>query len=202
MIESLFATSLYKAPVAASSVVKRLNPQLLREIEDLAHDDQAGIEWSQKNYANGFTSYASANQMHKFSPTFADLELLIRKHVQTYLKSLKLQVKPRDLQMSTCWVNVMDSDSSHSLHIHPHSVISGTYYVQMPKNSSAIRFEDPRYAQFMARPPVDPGAPPKLQTHFAVPATAGDLILFESWLKHEVPRNSSKTPRISISFNY
>jgi len=26
--------------------------------------------------------------------------------------------------------------------------------------------------------------------------------LWESWLRHEVPANAAKTPRISISFNY
>ena len=31
---------------------------------------------------------------------------------------------------------------------------------------------------------------------------AGNVILFESWLRHEVPTNQAKTERISISFNY
>jgi uncharacterized protein (TIGR02466 family) len=30
----------------------------------------------------------------------------------------------------------------------------------------------------------------------------GTVFLWESWLRHEVPPNQARTPRISISFNY
>jgi len=198
-IQSYFATSISHGALSAA---RRLNPQLLNEIYNLSEEDEAGIAWSEKNYAGGFTSYASANQMHKMSPTFAALEKEIRKDVIKFVKSLRLNTPLKALEMTTCWVNIMGPNSSHSAHIHPHSVVSGTYYVQMPKRASAIRFEDPRYAHFMARPPVEPKADEKFQTHVSLAARPGDLILFESWLRHEVPMNSSKEPRISISFNY
>jgi uncharacterized protein (TIGR02466 family) len=35
-----------------------------------------------------------------------------------------------------------------------------------------------------------------------VPAEQGALVLFESWLRHEVPSNPVAAERISISFNY
>jgi uncharacterized protein (TIGR02466 family) len=35
-----------------------------------------------------------------------------------------------------------------------------------------------------------------------VAAKVGQVVLFESWLRHEVPPNPSKAPRISISFNF
>ena len=31
---------------------------------------------------------------------------------------------------------------------------------------------------------------------------AGRVVLFESWLRHEVPPNQSSSERVSISFNY
>jgi uncharacterized protein (TIGR02466 family) len=34
------------------------------------------------------------------------------------------------------------------------------------------------------------------------PAAAGSLLLFESWLRHEVAPNGVKAERISVSFNY
>ena len=34
------------------------------------------------------------------------------------------------------------------------------------------------------------------------PARAGNLILFESWLRHGVASNTASGERISISFNY
>ena len=191
-IQTHFATSISHGALSAA---RRLNPQLLAEIFNLSEEDEAGIAWSEKNYAGGFTSYASANQMHKTSPTFAALEKEIRKEVLKFIKNLKLTVAPKTVEMTTCWVNIMGPNCAHTAHIHPHSVVSGTYYVQMPKGASALRFEDPRYALFMARPPGPP-------THASFTARPGDLILFESWLRHDVPMNSSQDPRISISFNY
>jgi uncharacterized protein (TIGR02466 family) len=35
-----------------------------------------------------------------------------------------------------------------------------------------------------------------------LPAQAGSLVLFESWLRHAVPPNPSQSPRVSVSFNY
>jgi len=40
------------------------------------------------------------------------------------------------------------------------------------------------------------------QTWVSIAAQAGSLLLFESWLRHEVPANPVNAERISISFNY
>lgn len=190
-----FATGIYHTPLRA----KNLTAELLREALVLRDDDKAGRDWSKENYPKGYTSYASANQMHKMSPTFSLLEEKIRKDVVLFLKKLKLNFNNKNLQMNTCWVNIMETGCTHSLHIHPQSIISGTYYLQIPQGASAIRFEDPRYSSFMSRPPLKQSAP---QTHLSLQAQEGDLVLFESWLRHDVPLNKSKEPRISISFNY
>jgi uncharacterized protein (TIGR02466 family) len=38
--------------------------------------------------------------------------------------------------------------------------------------------------------------------HVTYPVEAGQVILFESWLRHEVAANPVDAERISISFNY
>ena len=38
----------------------------------------------------------------------------------------------------------MEKGAVHTPHIHPHSVVSGTYYVTVRRGCGAIRFEDPR----------------------------------------------------------
>jgi uncharacterized protein (TIGR02466 family) len=45
-------------------------------------------------------------------------------------------------------------------------------------------------------------APQGKPLYVEIPAEEGRFILFESWLRHEVPPNLSKKPRVSISFNY
>ena len=96
----------------------------------------------------------------------------------------------------------MPARSVHSLHLHPTSFISGTYYVAVPKGAGALKFEDPRLASLMAAPPRRTDAPQRFRSFVSVPARAGDLLLFESWLRHEVPPARFDGERISISFNY
>ena len=52
---------------------------------------------------------------------------------------------------------------------------------------------------------VDPGASAARRRNrpwVTIPARTGQLVLFESWLRHEVPANRDARERISISFNY
>jgi uncharacterized protein (TIGR02466 family) len=90
----------------------------------------------------------------------------------------------------------------HTSHIHPHSVISGTTYVNMPTETSAIKFEDPRSAMMMAAPVRKIDARDEMRSFFYVAPDVGDVLLWESWLRHEVPVNMAEDERISISFNY
>jgi len=179
-----------------------LNRQLLREVRDLMDLDEAGRAWSKQHYKNGFTTFASANELQKFSPTFQKLEELIDHRVKSFARALDFDLGGSLLKMTTCWVNVMNQNTNHSLHLHPLSVISGTYYVSVPAGAPAIKFEDPRLSSFMHAPPRRSSCRPKNRTHLSVPAKPGSLVLFESWMRHEVPVHTGRTPRVSISFNY
>lgn len=202
-MKKVFPTMIYNARLtSSSSALKKLNAQILLEADDISSLDAAGLEWSKENYRNGFTSYASANALQKSSPTFADLERKIDAHVKKFSKALELNLGGRPLKMVSCWINVMQKNTIHSMHLHPLSVISGTYYVSLPKGSSPIKFEDPRLSSFMAMPPRKEKCREENRSHIEVAAKAGDLVLFESWLRHEVPLQPVKEPRVSVSFNY
>jgi len=198
---ALFPTLVYSAPLQAGEW-QIFNKRLLRECLQLRLDDEAGRRWSKTNYPGGYTSYHSAHRMHQLSPTFAALERCIDAHVRKYARKLELDLEGRDLAMTDCWVNIMPRQVVHSLHLHPLATLSGTYYVQTPKSSSGLKFEDPRLDRFMAAPPKRADARAEHRPWFVVPAQAGNLVLFESWLRHEVPPNPSATERVSVSFNY
>jgi len=200
-IHTLFPTLIHHARLPATGW-RTFNNRLLRECLQLREDDVAGQRWSKRNYPGGYTSYNSVSRMHQLSPTFAQLERKLNRHVKSYARALSLDLEGRELSMTDCWVNIMPTRVVHSLHLHPLSTISGTYYVQTPKHSSAIKFEDPRLDRFMAVPPRTSDCKPEHRPWFSVAAEAGSLILFESWLRHEVPPNQSAKERISISFNY
>lgn len=196
-----FATSVYSAPLQARGATK-LNDELAQECAQLEAFDQAGRKWSEKNYPGGYTSYASMNELHRFSSTFEGLEKKIGRHVRAYAKALDFDLRGREVFMTDCWVNVMPPFTTHGLHLHPLSFVSGTYYVRTPEGCPGIKFEDPRLDRFMAAPPRKANVQPINETFVTYPAIAGNVVLFESWLRHEVPANQSEEERISISFNY
>ena len=197
--QALFPTLVYSARLHATDW-QALNDKLRRECRQLRNDDAAGRRWSAKNYPGGYTSYDSASRMHRMSPTFAALERRLNRHVRAFAHSLELDVQARPLEMTDCWVNIMPRHVFHGLHLHPLSTISGTYYVSTPRGSSGLKLEDPRLERFMASPPRNPRS--RYRPWVVVPAEAGKVVLFESWLRHEVPPNPVAGERISISFNY
>jgi uncharacterized protein (TIGR02466 family) len=200
-IESLFPTLIYSAPLNTART-RGLNSRLLRECLQLRSDDAAGRRWSKKNYPGGYTSYNSAARLYEVSPTFAELRGKLDGHVKKFVRELELDLSQRELAMTDCWVNIMRRRVVHSWHLHPLATISGTYYVQTPRGCPGLKFEDPRLERFMAAPPRKAKCKKELRPWLVLPARAGNVVLFESWLRHEVPPNTADGERISISFNY
>jgi uncharacterized protein (TIGR02466 family) len=196
-----FSTRVYRQLLARSNN-SRFNAELLKETYQLRDNDLVGQKWSRKSYPGGYTSYSSMSRLHRFSSTFEALEKKIRRHVLKFADELDYDLEGRELSMTDCWVNIMPKQTTHGLHIHPVSTISGTYYVKTPKGCSSIKFEDPRLTNFMATPPRKLNCRPENRQFVEYPAEAGNVILFESWLRHEVPPNPVKGERVSISFNY
>ena len=197
MLHTLFATRLYSADVGSPALLE----QLSKSIRALADDDRAGRAWSKDHGYPGYTSYASLNDLPKRDPAFADLARRLARHAATFASecAFDLARKPR---LDSLWVNLLRGSGHHSAHIHPHSIISGTLYVAVPKGSGAIRFEDPRLPMMMAAPPRRKDAPEDLQSFVTVEPRSGLLLMWESWLRHEVLRGNGKAERLSISFNF
>ena len=199
----LFSTQIYQEKITPKVIaLKSLLKEITIESFQIKKLDAAGRLWSKLNYPNGYTSYSSLDQVHQMSSTFGELEKLIRIHVAKFLKNLDYNVTVQNLKMTDCWVNIMSKNTIHTAHLHPKSIISGTFYVLAPKDCSGIKFHDPRTAQFMNTPQIKSSAKIHNQRFFTLNPKPGDIVLFESWLMHEVPLNISKEPRISISFNY
>jgi uncharacterized protein (TIGR02466 family) len=199
--QALFPTLIYTGRLRGRGLTT-LNGRLLRECRQLRADDAAGRRWSARNYAGGYTSYGSANRMHELSPTFATLARALDAHVARFARTLEFDLTGRALAMTDCWVNIMGRGGSHGLHLHPLSTLSGTYYVAAPPHASGLKFEDPRLERYMAAPPRRARGRRARSPWVVLQARSGSLVLFESWLRHEVPPNASAGERVSISFNY
>lgn len=197
MTRALFVTKLYEAEVGDAALLG----ELAHSIRTLAQDDAAGRRWSSEHRYSGYTSYASLNDLPRRDPAFADLAKTLPKHAAEFAKecAFELRRKPR---LDSLWINLLKGGGHHSGHIHPHSLISGTFYVEVPRGPGAIRFEDPRLPLMMAAPPRDRDAPQELQPFVTIEPRPGLLLMWESWLRHEVLPATGRGERLSISFNF
>jgi uncharacterized protein (TIGR02466 family) len=194
-IETLFITRLYRAELP-----RGINAALAKACLAISREDKAGRRWARQHGYRGYTSYASLDDLILRATVFAELENLIAPHVRSFAKALDFD-RPR-LELDSLWINVMPAGGVHAAHIHPRSVISGTYYIQVPKHASAIRFEDPRLPLMMAAPSRRASARRENKPFVTVEPNPGTLLLWESFVRHDVPLNRATGTRISLSFNY
>ena len=200
-IKSLFVTRLYHASLSDHG--STVDPdELLASCYGIAEDDEAGQQWSEDNGFPGYTSYASLTDLAWRSPVFAELVKLLDAHVAKFAADLAFDLDGKTLKLEDIWINILPEGGIHTGHIHPHSVISGTTYVALPDGSASIKFEDPRLPMMMAAPGRTKDAPEAMRQFAYVTPQVGDILLWESWLRHEVPMNMAEDDRLSVSFNY
>ncbi len=197
-IKTLFVTQLYRASLDDAA----LNAKLARACRAIAAEDEAGKTWSREKGYRGYTSYASLNDLPKRDPAFAALRTALDKHARAFAQALHLELGGRRLTLDSLWINVLEPAGVHTGHIHPHSVVSGTYYVDVPPGASALKLEDPRLPLMMAAPPRTEDAPEAERSFIYVAPKVGDVLMWESFVRHEVTPNAAKKARVSVSFNY
>lgn len=197
-IQALFPTLIYRAGLAGAN---RLNHELEQAALALAQNDTAGRRWCERHGYAGYTSFGSFADLSAESPPFARLKRIIERHGARFARELHWDLRGGKPLCDTMWVNVLSEGGAHGSHIHTNAVLSGTYYVTSPEGSGPIVFEDPRHGLMMAAPPRKASAPRPLRTYVSEVPVPGTLILWESWLRHEVPVNRAQGERISVSFN-
>ncbi len=199
-LRPLFVTQLYEASLAAETGFAAFNAELEDACRMLADEDAAGRAWCRRNAYAGYTSYASLNDLPTRASVFGALKSRLDRHAAAFAKALSLDLGGGKLRLDSLWVNLLKPGAAHTGHIHPNSVISGTVYVVVPKGAGALKLEDPRLPLMMAAPPRAADAPEPGRSFVYVTPEPGTVLMWESWLRHEVV--AGKGQRISISFNY
>lgn len=201
-LRTLFVTQVYEASLAADRGFDAFNGELEEACRMLADEDQAGRAWCKREGYGGYTSYASLDDLPQRATVFGQLKTKLDRHAAKFADALALDLGAGRLKMDSLWVNILKPGAAHTSHIHPHSVISGTIYVDVPPGASALKLEDPRLAMMMAAPPRRADAPETARSFVYLQPQAGTILMWESWLRHEVPANRARQERISVSFNY
>lgn len=190
-IRTLFPTHFYEAAIDDAALIEELDDAC----RELADEDGAGQAWSEAHGYRGYTSYASLDDLPQRDPRFADLVRHLNRHVAAFARESGFDLGGKRLKLDSLWVNVLEPGGTHSGHIHPHSVVSGTVYIHVPPGAGPLKIEDPRLPLMMA-------APQRPDTFIYATPQVGTVFLWESWLRHEVPAGTAAEERISISFNY
>lgn len=118
---------------------------------------------------------------------FSRLEERITKEVE--------RINP-DVWIAGGWANVNPPGCANVRHNHAKSVLSGVFYIRVPKDSGNLVLEDPRDAAQMLG-----GLPDILLDPVEIPPKEGVLLIFPAWLPHRVEKNRSSEDRISVAFN-
>lgn len=164
------------------------------------------------------TSYREQDFFSQDHPAVDWLKTCINKTVVDYLVKQGINY---DVKWSIQgWANINRTGDYHSLHNHPHSYLSGTYYVKAPLqaytkngltdtntvtlnpqrsdlNPGDISFFDPRaQANTLAI-----AGDAQIEAEHRITPTAGMLLLWPSFLHHFVHPNFATEERISVSFN-
>lgn len=200
-LETLFVTTVYRAALIGRGA-DAFRREVAKSCLAIAAADGAGQTWCRSQGYPGYTSYASLNDLPRRDPIFQDIEDALAQHVTAFTKSIELDLGGRRLGLDSLWINVLAPGGHHAAHIHPQSIVSGTYYVSLPAGAAGLKFEDPRLPLMMAAPPRKPRGARAHRSFVEMHPKPGDVLLWESYLRHEVPVNNGRTDRISVSFNY
>ncbi|MDB5807861.1 MAG: hypothetical protein JWN73_5183 [Betaproteobacteria bacterium] len=101
------------------------------------------------------------------------------------------------------WVNVLETGGHQAMHNHANSFVSGVLYLTASHPSAATVFvKSPAGSDFIFNNnhPGAAASPFNAGKYTTPAAAAGDLVLFPSYLLHEVPANRGEQ-RVTLAFN-
>ena len=199
--ELFFPTPIYFFDVAGSA---ELNQYLKTRIYSWRDRDQTGIVRSNARDTGAWHSPTTMAELPEYA--------LFVEQVDDVFQQIHTDQKYSTRHRPACqnmWANVNPGGGYNRSHTHPGSLWSGVYYVQAPPECGRVVFQDPRVQAQVILPFTEQATNLSVEQWSEVyhQPIEGRLILFPSWLRHEVESNRSalNSPvgdRISISFNY
>src|SRR5581483_12362311 len=96
------------------------------------------------------------------------------------------------------WINLHDRGGFNFLHLHEGSLLSGSFYLQVPPGSGEFVFRDPRPGVIHN---CVKGPQPNGHCDISLTPSAGLLVLFPCWMEHYVEPHDGDEPRITVAFN-
>jgi uncharacterized protein (TIGR02466 family) len=133
-----------------------------------------------------------------------DLKNEIITHINLYTRKFLKIKKEIDFTFLNSWIIKHSPKDYANIHDHGNSILSGVYYLKVPKNSGDIQFfkNDTNYNICTPTIALEYNEYDNINCRYwTIKSTEGHIILFPSLLKHSVTANFSKDIRYSLSFN-
>ena len=193
-LELFFPTPVYSHKVENA---QKLNKHLFKKIKEWRRKSK-GVK---KTNRGGWHSTTDMHTREEFKPFVNEL-------MQAQEAISKNEGYIYSMEIGNMWANINYPGNYNVAHLHPNSNWSGAYYVKVPKDSGLLHLTDPRHGANMIAPKQFPikQLHPRLWKQFTFTPSDGALIIFPSYVTHDVLLNESKKRgeagwRVSISFN-
>ena len=182
----------FSFPVVFSKIDRTIIENTLEKTKRLI-----GVE----NLKESYTTYHDSHR--NFLGIIEDAALLhqISTHSNDFLAYLGY--RSDDLIIEN-WLNINPKYSSHDIHQHYGSIVSGVLYLETSEKCGDLVFYDPIKERQQARShfkKYETNDDGHYESTINCKPIVGNLIMFESWVSHSVDVNMSDKTRISIAFN-
>ena len=180
-------------------------PTLVKKITNFLTVNECNIIASNLNLFNfkshsALTGNSSSNHdgtQAVYVLNIIDKYFPINQRVFDIINDYAEQLGTDKLGIDNSWINIQGPGSELKPHTHPTSVVSGALYIKIDINSSGIQFINPNPYLDM----VDMVTTSYSSKNMIIKPSAGDLLLFPSWLKHSSDSTNMSEQRIVLSFN-
>jgi len=131
-----------------------------------------------------------------------DLKKKLALHCNTYLAKDLSVSKNSNFYFLNSWIVKHHKGDYAQSHLHTNSMISGVYYVNVPKDSGNIIFQKENTNIFYPNINVEFNEINTINSkEYTIDVEEGMVLLFPSWLLHSVLENLNDETRYSLAFN-
>jgi uncharacterized protein (TIGR02466 family) len=171
---------------------QKMNKQLLETIYAEKKQDSRGkspnlLEWE------------SVDNLQQ-EVSFNEFTNMIQSNVIEVATFLNWDLNKFKVKITNCWAIINNQNTYSSVRNYSNSLLSGIYYLKTPANCGGIYFNDPRPAAQMIVPPINDFNMWTLPRITYKPYE-GMMLLFPSWLSHNIETIISDEDRVYIGFN-
>jgi uncharacterized protein (TIGR02466 family) len=185
-------------PVFSMPVVKTEAPQFLESCRSL-FDGRVALHYSAEGHDTSLTGYFDSKNPVDIEGIDSFRNFLCSMAIE-YIKAIGYKASVYEARVAGIWLNEMISGGTHKKHSHYGHHLSGCYYVEMPKNSSGILFHS--FIERFDKMDIEiENFNSFNSSSWVCPVEVGDLLIWESYLKHEVPKSEFEGKRRSIAFD-